>query len=62
MYIVLCNVFTPTRNAIDLSVHRNDKEHTNTRMKRLMALMLLRWWNTSIKGMRMNDAITITVK
>jgi len=24
------NVFTPTRNVRDLSIHRNDKEHTNT--------------------------------
>ena len=24
------NVFTPTRNAIDLSMHCNNKKHTNT--------------------------------
>jgi len=28
--IVLYNVFTPTRNAVDASMHSNSKEHTDT--------------------------------
>jgi len=28
--IVLCNVFTPTRNAVDLNMHRSNKEYRNT--------------------------------
>jgi len=50
----LCHTFTPTRNAVDLSMHDSKKEHTgtwkNTMIEsiRLMALTRLRWWNTSI--------------
>jgi len=28
---VLCEVFTPTRNTLDDSMHRSNEEHTNTR-------------------------------
>jgi len=31
--IVLYKVFTPTRNALDLSRHRSNKEHTNARKR-----------------------------
>jgi len=30
LMIVLYNVFIPTRNAVDLSMHVSNKEHTNT--------------------------------
>jgi len=28
--LVLCNVFTPTRNALNLLMYRRNNEHTNT--------------------------------
>jgi len=28
--VILYSVCTPTRNALDLSIHRSNKEHTNT--------------------------------
>lgn len=61
-FILLYNVFCPTRNALTLNMHRNDKEHKNTWMDskiytwkkkksiRLMALINSLWWNTSVEN------------
>jgi len=61
-----CNSIQIVKLYCATNIHRNDKEHTNTWKNnvdicvavvesiRLMALVHLHWWNTSIMGIRMN--------
>jgi len=62
LYFVLCDVFTRTRRALDFKhasqehgIHKYMKEDEDTYMAivesiRLMALIHLLWWNTSVWG------------
>jgi len=65
-WFIVYNVFTPARNARDISIRRSDKAHTkpctNSKIYTVRgSSKKCTLGNTSVKGIHMIDAITIFI-